>query len=60
MWQASQVLPITANINVCFADDMLVPLKAVNTVVPWQSSHGVLAVGICTGESTADLGVKLL
>ena len=57
LWQASQVLPMYPNMEVCFADVIVVPLKAVKTVVEWQSSQGVAAVGICTGERIASFGV---
>ena len=61
MWQASQVLPMTANIEVCFAEVMVVPLKAVNTAFEWQSSQGVVLVGMCTGDRPeAAFGVKAL
>jgi hypothetical protein len=39
---------------------MVVPLKAVKVLFEWQLSQAVVAVGMCTGVSTADLGVKLL
>ncbi len=48
---------MTANIEVCFAEVIVVPLNAVNTVAVWQSSQGVVLVGMCTGESTASFGV---
>ena len=44
-WQASQVLPITANISVCLADVMVVPLNAVK-LIAWQSSQGVAPEGM--------------
>lgn len=57
LWQGSQLLAITVNIEVCLAEVIVVPLKAVNTVAVWQSSHGVVLVGMCTGDSSASFGV---
>jgi hypothetical protein len=48
---------MNANINVCFAEVIVVPLKLVKTPAVWQSSQGVALVGICTGERTALFGV---
>jgi hypothetical protein len=43
------------------ADDIVVPLKAVNTVAVWQLSQGVAALGMCGGDNPeAALGVKLV
>jgi hypothetical protein len=43
------------------ADDIVVPLKAVNTVAVWQLSQGVEALGMCGGDNPeAALGEKLV
>ena len=52
---------MTANMAVCFAELMVVPLNAVKFVVEWHDSHAVVLVGMCTGDSPeAGFGVKLL
>jgi len=43
------------------AEDIVVPLKAVNTVAVWQLSQGVEALGMCGGDNPeAALGEKLV
>jgi hypothetical protein len=50
---------MTANMDVCLAEVIVVPEKppTAKDVVEWQASHAVDEVGMCTGESTAVLGV---
>ena len=59
-WHCSQVLPVTANINVCLAEDIVVPLKEVKTVAVWQFSHGVAPLGMCAGDSRGGLGREVI
>ena len=51
MWHASHLLPMTANIAVCLAEVMVVPLNEVKVAFEWQLSQPVVLVGMCTGES---------
>src|SRR5882757_309329 len=58
-WHLSQVPPMKANMALCLAGFICgAAMMKDAKLTAWQDTHSVLPVGICTGDSTADLGVK--